>query len=355
MRGWWREFGDLVLPTGCAGCGRARGVLCAGCREALGGAVPRRVRPVPEPPGLPAVFAAAPYGDAVRAVLLAHKERGALGLGRELGVALAGAVWVGVEEGPTPAALPLPRPRPLPPPRPLPLPLPLLLVPVPSAPAAVRSRGHDPTRRIALAAAGVLRRAGRPARVAAVLRQGRRVSDQAGLDSRQRRENLRGALVVVPGGARVLADGPVVLVDDLMTTGASLAEAARAVREAVNAVNGVNGVNGVHAVNAVHATNTGVYPDQRGSSPSGRAVRRGSGGSVRGGIGWGTAGKSGGGGGVTVEGSRRTDGDADREAGSAGGTSADGGPPRVLGGRTGGVLCAAVVAASADSFGMSRN
>ncbi|MFK4116331.1 ComF family protein [Streptomyces longwoodensis] len=340
MRGWWREFGDLVLPTGCAGCGRARGVLCAGCREALGGAVPRRVRPVPEPPGLPAVFAAAPYGDAVRAVLLAHKERGALGLGRELGVALAGAVWVGVGEGrgegPTPAALPLPRPRPLP----LPPLLPLLLVPVPSAPAAVRSRGHDPTRRIALAAAGVLRRAGRPARVAAVLRQGRRVSDQAGLDSRQRRENLRGALVVAPGGARVLADGPVVLVDDLMTTGASLAEAARAVREAVH---------------AVHATNTGVYPDQRGSSPSGRAVRRGSGGSVRGGIGWGTAGKSGGGGGVTVEGSRRTDGDADREAGSAGGTSADGGPPRVLGGRAGGVLCAAVVAASADSFGMSRN
>lgn len=338
VRGWWREFGDLVLPTGCAGCGRARGVLCAGCREALGGAVPRRVRPVPEPPGLPAVFAAAPYGDAVRAVLLAHKERGALGLGRELGVALAGAVWVGVGEGrgegPTPAAFHLPHP------------LPLLLVPVPSAPAAVRSRGHDPTRRIALAAAGVLRRAGRPARVAAVLRQGRRVSDQAGLDSRQRRENLRGALVVAPGGARVLADGPVVLVDDLMTTGASLAEAARAVREAVNAV---------HGVHAVHATNTGVYPDQRGSSPSGRAVRRGSGGSVRGGIGWGMAGKSGGGGGVTVEGSRRTDGDADREAGSAGGTSADGGPPRVLGGRTGGVLCAAVVAASADSFGMSRN
>ncbi|WRY92976.1 ComF family protein [Streptomyces longwoodensis] len=338
MRGWWREFGDLVLPTGCAGCGRARGVLCAGCREALGGAVPRRVRPVPEPPGLPAVFAAAPYGDAVRAVLLAHKERGALGLGRELGVALAGAVWVGVGEGrgegPTPAAFHLPHP------------LPLLLVPVPSAPAAVRSRGHDPTRRIALAAAGVLRRAGRPARVAAVLRQGRRVSDQAGLDSRQRRENLRGALVVAPGGARVLADGPVVLVDDLMTTGASLAEAARAVREAMNAVNAVPGV---------HAANTGVYPDQRGSSPSGRAVRRGPGGSVRGGIGWGTAGKSGGGGGVTVEGSRRTDGDADREAGSAGGTSADGGPPRVLGGRTGGVLCAAVVAASADSFGMSRN
>ncbi|MEU3512155.1 ComF family protein [Streptomyces longwoodensis] len=335
MRGWWREFGDLVLPTGCAGCGRARAVLCDGCREALGGGVPRRVRPAPEPAGLPAVFAAAPYGDAVRAVLLAHKERGALGLGRELGVALAGAVWVGVGEGrgegPTPAESPL------------------LLVPVPSAPAAVRSRGHDPTRRIALAAAGVLRRAGRPARVAAVLRQRRRVADQAGLDSRQRRENLRGALVVAPGGARVLAGGPVVLVDDLMTTGASLAEAARAVREAVTAVSSVNSAN---SLGAVHAVNPLVYPGQRAASPSGRAVRRGSGGSVRGGIGWGTAGKSGGGGGVTVEGSRGTDGDAGREAGSAEGTSADGGPHRVLGGRAAGVLCAAVVAASAESFGM---
>ncbi|MFF8932774.1 ComF family protein [Streptomyces longwoodensis] len=346
VRGWWREFGDLVLPTGCAGCGRARGVLCAGCREALGGAVPRRVRPVPEPAGLPAVFAAAPYGDAVRAVLLAHKERGALGLGRELGVALAGAVWVGEGrgEGPTPAESPLP--------------LPLLLVPVPSAPAAVRSRGHDPTRRIALAAAGVLRRAGRPARVAAVLRQRRRVADQAGLDWRQRRENLRGALVVAPGGARVLAGGPVVLVDDLMTTGASLAEAARAVREAVNFVDAVNSANAVDAVDApdpVDALNLGVYPAERGAAPSGRAVRPVSGGSVRGGIGWGTAGKSGGGGGVTVEGSRRTDGDAGREAGSAEGTSADGGPLRVLrvlGGPAGGVVCAAVVAASAESFGM---
>jgi len=45
--------------------------------------------------------------------------------------------------------------------------------------------------------------------------------------------NLAGALEVVAGGARLLAGGPVVLVDDLMTTGASLREAARAVREAI--------------------------------------------------------------------------------------------------------------------------
>ncbi|WP_455680728.1 ComF family protein [Streptomyces pseudovenezuelae] len=109
---------------------------------------------------------------------------------------------------------------------------PVLLVPVPSARRAVRARGHDPARRIALAAAGELRRAGMPARVVAVLRQRRWVADQSGLNSRQRLDNLAGALTVVPGGGRLLAEGLVVLVDDLMTTGASLTEAARAVQEA---------------------------------------------------------------------------------------------------------------------------
>jgi hypothetical protein len=71
-----------------------------------------------------------------------------------------------------------------------------------------------------------------PAQVVAVLRQRRGVADQSGLNSRQRMDNLAGALTVVPGGGRLLAEGLVVLVDDLMTTGASLTEAARAVREA---------------------------------------------------------------------------------------------------------------------------
>lgn len=185
-------------------------MLCAQCAGSLYGVPARRARPDPEPAGLPAVFGAAPYEDAVRAVLLAHKERGALGLAGALGRALAGAVRAAA----APAAGPL------------------LLVPVPSSRSAVRARGHDPARRIACAASRELRRTGTPARVVAVLGQRRAVADQTGLDARQRLSNLAGALRVAAGGVRLLEGGRVVFVDDLMTTGASLAEAARAVRDA---------------------------------------------------------------------------------------------------------------------------
>ncbi|WP_228925606.1 ComF family protein [Streptomyces sp. DH7] len=240
----WQELSGLLLPVACAGCGRPRTELCTACGAALHGAPARLVRPSPRPPGLPAVYAAAPYENAVRAVLLAHKERGALGLAGALGRALAGCVraWAG---RPGDAG-------------------PLLLVPVPSARSSTAARGHDPVRRIAAAAARDLRRAGLPAQVLPLLRQRRAVADQAGLGARQRRANLAGALELTAGGRRLLRHEPlrdelqgdellrdgllrlgrVILVDDLLTTGSTLAEAARAVCEA----GGVGRESSVHGV-----------------------------------------------------------------------------------------------------------
>lgn len=227
MRELWKalqqELTGLALPVDCAGCGlpRVRGQLCEECSSALTGAVPHRARPSPVPAGLPAVYAATPYADEARAVLLSHKERGALRLAAPLGAALAAAVrraaprvTAGTATGP------------------------LTLVPVPSAPHAVAARGHDPVRRIALAAARRLRGRGLPVRVLTVLRQQRAVADQSGLTARQRGANLAGALEAASGSGALLAEGETVLVDDLMTTGASLAEAARAVRAAAGEVTG---------------------------------------------------------------------------------------------------------------------
>ncbi|MEU5097248.1 ComF family protein [Streptomyces sp. NPDC020996] len=316
MRGWWQDLTDLVLPAECGGCGMPRTALCPECRAALDGAVPSRVRPVPEPPGLPVVHAAARYADEVRAVLLAHKERGALALAAPLGTALAEAVRAGLREARRSGRGTARRDGPL------------LLVPVPSARAAVRARGHDPARRIALAAAGELRRTGTPARVLAVLRQRRAVADQSGLDARQRLDNLADALAVVPGGARLLRGGQVVLVDDLMTTGASLAEAARAVRAARSererheppTTGGGRGRGRVPQTVEM----TAVYPAATREGRKERTTGTGNEGAVTGNEGVGRG--------------RRAPGTTEAEAA---------GPDAVV--------CAAVVAAPPDSFEINRN
>ncbi|MFD9063904.1 ComF family protein [Kitasatospora purpeofusca] len=202
---------DALLPAPCAGCGADLGHLCPGCRRLLATTPPTPAA------ALPRAHAAAPYEGPVRRLLLAHKERGALGLAGPLGEALARAVRSALGPGPGRA--------------------PLLLVPVPSARAAVRARGHDPTLRLARAAAGALRREGLDARALPLLRHARPVADQAGLSAAERHHNLRGALTVRPPGrlrrpSPTERPGPAgyrpVLVDDLVTTGASLVEATRA-------------------------------------------------------------------------------------------------------------------------------
>nr|WP_306432916.1 ComF family protein [Streptomyces harenosi] len=201
----------------------------------------------------------------------------------------------------------------------------VLLVPVPSARRAVRARGHDPARRIALAAAGELRRSGAPARMLAALRQRRAVADQSGLGSRQRRDNLAGALAVVPGAARLLRGAAaVVLVDDVMTTGASLAEAARAVRASVSVRAGAAGET---ALAAGRASGPGAHT-AAGAAVYSRAMGEGRGERM------GTA---------PEERSDRAPAGPERAGANEDGEA------------IGRVMCAAVVAASPESFEINRN
>jgi predicted amidophosphoribosyltransferase len=155
------------------------------------------------PAGLLAPVSGGAYEAPLRPLLLDFKERGCLSHAGPLGTVLAGAVLALV--GDTDATV--------------------ALVPVPSTAAARRRRGFDPVLLLARSAAAALRRAGRSARVVPALRPRGRSADQGGLTETQRSSNAHGRFAASGAALRLLGDGPVVVVDDIITTGHTLREA----------------------------------------------------------------------------------------------------------------------------------
>ena len=207
---------DLAMPAVCAACGAGSGPLCPECRADLRAGLfdhPRRTRPDPAPPQLPDVVAAGPYDGVLRTLVSAYKDDDRRDLRPLLARLLAGPLAVTVTDE---AAR-------------------TLVVPMPSSRAAVRRRGDDPVADLARAAVRLVSGeapTGIPVLVAPVLRPVRRMADQSVLDHGQRAANLAGAYAVRPRWVPSLEGSRVVLVDDVVTTGATLAEAARAIRAA---------------------------------------------------------------------------------------------------------------------------
>ncbi|WP_051515769.1 ComF family protein [Candidatus Blastococcus massiliensis] len=201
----WSALVDLVLPRTCAGCGLPGRLLCPRCAGLL--ARPHLATPRRFPEGFPPTVAAGAYEGPVRPAVLAFKERGRAELARPLGTALALAVAAVV------AAVPGPAPERV------------LLVPVPGSAAALRERGRDHVRELTAHAVRELRAAGLPADSCRSLRRRGRVRDSADLSVAQRRANLAGTFALADGARPAAVDELIVLVDDVVTSGATLTEA----------------------------------------------------------------------------------------------------------------------------------
>jgi predicted amidophosphoribosyltransferase len=206
---WWRdavgELLDLTLDRRCACCGRPHASVCRPCRRGWG--QPFEVRP---PTGGTKVLAATSY-DAAGAAIVAFKERGRLGLLPTLSGALAATVATALQLSPVPEHSPI------------------TLVPVPPVAAKARARGLDHTGALARQAARLIDPSC-TARVAHPLCHQRAVADQADLDRWGRWNNVTGSMVArlpPPAGT-----GTVIVVDDVVTTGATAAEACRALAQA---------------------------------------------------------------------------------------------------------------------------
>lgn len=221
VRGALSDALALAFPVACAGCGLADVALCDDCERMLRPAVRRRILPS----GL--VVASGLRFDGVAArVLRALKEEGRTALARAVapalaaaaaefdelaGAGLAGAGLAGAGLGGAGAPGAAPRAWDA-------------VAALPTSRAAMRRRGYRVPELLA-------RRAGlAPERV---LRLARATADQRALGRDERTRNVAGSL-----RARDAAGRRILIVDDVVTTGATLAEAARALTAAGAAVVG---------------------------------------------------------------------------------------------------------------------
>jgi ComF family protein len=200
---WLRAWLELALPPACAACEApvsGRAALCPACDAAL----PRlRAELAPASP-LSACVAAVEFCGAAEAWIHRFKYPAPGLAGLDPGALAVASAWIAE------AAARAPDP-------------PDLVVPVPLHPRRLRQRGFNPAGLLARAAA----RAGGARLDATALYRLRDTPSQTSLDRRQRRANVRGAFA-----ARRPVPARVWLVDDVVTTGATLAEAARALRRA---------------------------------------------------------------------------------------------------------------------------
>jgi ComF family protein len=107
---------------------------------------------------------------------------------------------------------------------------PVVVIPVPLHTTKLRQRGFNQSELIARAALKLLARRERYCLATTVLQRQRETQSQIGLSRHQRRENMRGAFAVKQ--ADEIKDKPVLVVDDVFTTGTTAAECARVLRRA---------------------------------------------------------------------------------------------------------------------------
>jgi predicted amidophosphoribosyltransferase len=183
----------VLMPTECSGCGIPDRALCPACTAGL------RATPRPADREDLTIWSAVEYTDVVGRVLVAFKDGGRTDAAAPLGAALGSAIAAALAaEEPGRGGIEL--------------------VTVPSSRRARRARGFHPVDLL-------LRRAGLRSVRLLTPRKAVAVADQVGLGREQRLDNRRDTLVA----GRSLDGHRILLVDDIVTTGATLLEARRAV------------------------------------------------------------------------------------------------------------------------------
>ena len=231
LAGALSEVTALAVPVECVCCAKEDRAICAGCERQLRLLTKRPFRAESAAPALMGsdgsillpVVAAGIYREELAQSVLSFKRHGQGPLGAALGRALGKAVLAATGTASSE----------------------VWLVPVPSSGSAYRKRGFSPVHLLLArlrhdAALGgmkchdVLRKVRSPSTAG-----GGGPGGQKGLGRGDRVRRVRRSMRAVRGaGAAGLAGRPCIIIDDVLTTGSTLAEAARALHQAGAVVRG---------------------------------------------------------------------------------------------------------------------
>lgn len=187
---------ELLLPRSCAGCRAPGAVLCRGCQEELR-EPPRRVyrRSLLDVP----VFTLGSYSEVRRNIILAMKEYNNRAVRPHIGAVIHAGLDYLVARGDIPATV--------------------VLVPAPTRKKSAALRGGDPV-------VDMCRATGREVHRCVRIFKG--AADQSTLSAEERRNNMRRSVELYAPAPK----SPVMVIDDVMTTGSTLAATIEVLRGA---------------------------------------------------------------------------------------------------------------------------
>lgn len=189
---------ELLLPRACAGCGQPGVVLCKKCQESLRQPPVRVYRPalidIP-------VYSLGSYSELRKNIVIAMKEYNNRAVRPYVGAVIAAGLRYVAARGDIPDDV--------------------VLVPAPTRSKSASLRGGDPVLHVCQEAASQL-----GLQVSNCVRISKGTADQSQLSAEARRANMRRAVKV----CAPVAKAPIVLIDDVMTTGSTLSATAEVLR-----------------------------------------------------------------------------------------------------------------------------